>query len=246
MVRRGIGTRGRHPIGHAVAALAGRGNVTEAVALEDEISGSVDRHPVRLSLTSRADGALAMGGPWDVVSVEVDGRSLGTLAIADALRPDATNALAALAAAGTATVLVAPVEDARAAAIAAEAGCPLKAAAPSGAAVLSASAAGALSLGIPGALRLGPQSEQLGLAEASIGQAATALALCRMTATATRRSVGMSLAASALGACLAAVGLLPPWDGGLYGFTASILVAGVVSSASVVGHADRPHAGRRN
>ena len=126
------------------------GNVTEAVSLEDEISGSVDRHPVRLSLTTGVAGALALGGPWDVVAVEVDGRSLGTLTIADALRPDAVTAVAALSTAGVTTVLLAPTEDARAAAIAEQAGCPLVLTAPPGAAVLTMILSSAYIPEIPG------------------------------------------------------------------------------------------------
>ena len=199
------------PIGHAVAALAGRGNVTEAIALDDEISGSVDRHPVRLSLTTSAAGALALGGPWDVVSVEVDGRALGTLTISDALRPHAAADVTRLAVAGVSTMLVAPAEDARAAAIAIEAGCPLTDTAPPGAALLTPHPADALDTADPGVLRLGPHSEHLRLTEASIGQAVAALDLCRSVVAATRRGVAVALVLSAAGAVLAAVGLLAPW-----------------------------------
>ena len=199
------------PIGHAVAALAGRGNVTEAVALDDEISGSVDRHPVRLALTSDAAGALALGGPWDVVSVEVDGRALGTLTISDAPRPHAAADVTLLAATGVTTTLVAPVEDARAAAIASEVGCTLASAAPPESVIVTPHAEGALDIGAPGVLRLGPHSEHLHLTEATIGQTTIALELCRTVVAATRRGVAVTLALSAADAVLAAVGLLAPW-----------------------------------
>lgn len=219
------------PIGHAVAALAARGNVTEAVALDDEISGSVDRHPVRLSLTAGAAGALALGGPWDVVSVEVDGRALGTLTISDALRPHAAADVTLLAAAGVTTTLVAPAEDARAAAIAAEAGCPLATSAPPDAAVVTPHPVGGLDVAAPGALRIGPHSEHLRLTEASIGPAAIAIDLCRNAVAATRRGVAVALALSAAGAVLAAIGLLAPWAAAAVSLAAAFAVGAAARSA---------------
>lgn len=215
------------PIGHAVAALAGRGNVTEAIALDDEISGSVDRHPVRLSLTSGAAGALALGGPWDVVAVEVDGRSLGSLTIADALRPDALGAIAGLRAAGTETVLVAPAEDARAAAIADQAGCALMGAAPPDATVVTASTDLLSIAGYPDAMLIGPQSPQLRLTEAAIGYAATALALCRAVVATIRRAVSLALALPAACAVLAAVGVLAPWAAATAALGSAAIVAAI-------------------
>jgi len=220
------------PIGHAVAALAGRGNVTEAVALDDEISGSVDRHPVRLSLTAGAAGALALGGPWDVVSVEVDGRALGTLTISDALRLHATDDITRLSSAGIATTLVAPAEDARATAIAEGAGCPLSGTAPSDtAAVLTSHPEGALDVAGPDALRIGPHSQHLRLAEASIGHATAALELCRAVVAATRRGVLLALILAAAGTVLAAIGLLAPWAAATFSLAAAIAVGTVASIA---------------
>lgn len=212
------------PIGHAVAALAGRGNVTEAAAVDDEISGSVDRHPVRLSLTTGAAGALALGGPWDVVAVEVDGRSLGTLTIADALRPDAVAAIGELSAAGVATVLVAAPEDARAGAIADQAGCPLAISPPPGAAVVTASADAPGLAGFPGSALLGPESRHLRLAEASIGYAARAVALCRAVNSATRRGIRLAVAVPAVGALLAAAGVLVPWAAAAVALVTAVVV----------------------
>lgn len=202
------------PLAHAVAALSGRGNVTGAVALDDEISGSVDRHPVRLSLTSDAAGALAMSGPWDVVSVEVDGRPLGTLTIADAVRPAAADRIARLSGNGIATVLVAAPEDTRAGAIASQVGCLIVNAPPPGSAVVTSADESALSIAPPQALRLGPQSEQLRLAEASIDGAADAVFLCTAVVAATRRGTTLALGITTVGALLASVGILAPWAAG--------------------------------
>jgi len=88
-----------HPLGVAVARLAPRGNVTTVEHHPGRgISGSVDRHPVRVG------SAEWLGSPTpeapapavDRLSVEVDGRVIGTIDVVDQVRDDAAGALDAL------------------------------------------------------------------------------------------------------------------------------------------------------
>ncbi|KRF19051.1 hypothetical protein ASG90_03995 [Nocardioides sp. Soil797] len=93
-------------IGRAIAKLAGRGHLTNVVMTSGVgISGSVDRHPVRVG---RPDwiGFDHPGGDGVTVAVEVDDRALGHITVDDVLRDDAADSVAALRALGLAPVLV--------------------------------------------------------------------------------------------------------------------------------------------
>ncbi|MCW2838982.1 MAG: hypothetical protein JWR55_465 [Aeromicrobium sp.] len=78
-----------HPIGRAIAKLSAPGRVTNVVQQPGlGISGSVDRHPVRVGLPSWI-GIDHADGLGTQVAVEVDGRALGSIRVADTLRSDA-------------------------------------------------------------------------------------------------------------------------------------------------------------
>jgi Cu+-exporting ATPase len=203
------------PIARAVAHLAGRGNVSNVVTSPEETRGSVDRHPVRLSLASSSTT------PWDVIQVQVDSRVLGTVTVADALREDAAASVAALRAQGVTTVVVAPAEDPRASEIAAAAGCALVPAAPEGSALVADDA-------IAGGLLLGPASQELRLAQACVGQAAHALTLTRSVSASTARATRVALGWHGATVVLAAVGLLVPWAAGVAAL-AGCVVAGTIA-----------------
>jgi Cu+-exporting ATPase len=78
-----------HPIGRAIAKLSAPGRVTNVLQQPGlGISGSVDRHPVRVGLPSWI-GIDHADGLGTQVAVEVDGRALGSIRVADTLRADA-------------------------------------------------------------------------------------------------------------------------------------------------------------
>ncbi|MFI5430065.1 HAD family hydrolase [Aeromicrobium sp. UC242_57] len=78
-----------HPVAKAISKLSGRGKVTQIVVHDGEgLSGSVDRHPVRLGRPVWI-GIEAMGGLGVETAVEVDGRILGRIIVGDTIRPDA-------------------------------------------------------------------------------------------------------------------------------------------------------------
>lgn len=101
------------PVEQAVARLAARGRVTDVVATPGAgLSGAVDRHPVRLG---RPDwvGLVPVEGVGTTVGVEVDGRPLGRLVVADVVREHAAEVVGALAADGVRVELVSsgPADD---------------------------------------------------------------------------------------------------------------------------------------
>ncbi len=108
-----------HPVGRAIAALSGRGQLTDVRHHPGlGISGSVDRHPVRIGSPAWIETTRPVTVPPTVysppsrpavgttVDVEVDGRPLGQITVWDRLRPDASEGLAALAGLGLRPVLV--------------------------------------------------------------------------------------------------------------------------------------------
>ena len=95
-----------HPIAQAIARLAGRGRVTEVEHLTSlGISGLVDRHPVRVGHPGWI-GVDSPEGLGTTVAVEVDGRALGRITVADDVRPTAREAIDALRALGIQPLVV--------------------------------------------------------------------------------------------------------------------------------------------
>jgi Cu+-exporting ATPase len=95
-----------HPIAHAIAKLAPRGRVSNVVTQPlIGISGSVDRHPVRIGIP-RWIGVEGTEGRGTQVAVEVDGRALGWITVGDTLRPDARKGVERLSSMGLHAILV--------------------------------------------------------------------------------------------------------------------------------------------
>ncbi|MBC7595784.1 MAG: cation-translocating P-type ATPase [Kineosporiaceae bacterium] len=95
-----------HPVGRAIAKLAGRGHLTN---VEQQpglgISGSVDRHPVRVGRPTWV-GLESVTGVGTTVGVEVDGRALGHITVTDTVRPHARDGIAELRQLGLQPILV--------------------------------------------------------------------------------------------------------------------------------------------
>jgi cation transport ATPase len=95
-----------HPVGRAIARLSSPGHLTAVELFPGRgISGSVDRHPVRVG----APGWLGMEerhGLGETVAVEVDHRPFGYVTVTDQLRADAAPAVARLRALGAEVVLL--------------------------------------------------------------------------------------------------------------------------------------------
>jgi cation transport ATPase len=101
-----------HPIGRAIAKLSAPGRVANVVQHPGlGISGSVDRHPVRVGRPSWI-GIEHTGGLGTQVGVEVDGRALGRITVADTVRPDARAGISRLRELGLDPVLVSDRPDA--------------------------------------------------------------------------------------------------------------------------------------
>lgn len=95
-----------HRIGRAIAKLSARGRVTNIVHQPGlGISGSVDRHPVRVGSPSWIGTEVGVDLGTHV-GVEVDGRVLGSITVADTLRADAREGVDGLRELGLDTILV--------------------------------------------------------------------------------------------------------------------------------------------
>lgn len=101
------------PVAKAVSRLAGRGGATNVQRLPGiGVLGTVDRHPVRVG-SPEWIGVEAEDDGWGkILAVEVDGRAMGRITVADAVRDQAPTAVAALVADGYQIVLAAPGEAA--------------------------------------------------------------------------------------------------------------------------------------
>jgi Cu+-exporting ATPase len=90
----------------AVATLSARGRLTDVEVLDGlGVQGSVDRHPVRVG-SPQWIGFEAEPTIWTTVGVEVDGRRLGSITVADDVRPDLVRDVGRLRALGLDLVLV--------------------------------------------------------------------------------------------------------------------------------------------
>lgn len=104
--------RSDHPVAHAIAKLSGRGRVTQLVTHPgDGMSGSVDRHPVRLGRPPWI-GIPDRAGLGVETAVEVDGRILGRIRVGDTVRPDAKQHVDRVRSLGLEPVLVSDLPDA--------------------------------------------------------------------------------------------------------------------------------------
>lgn len=101
-----LGHAAEDPVTRAVARLSSRGKVTEVEQYDGRgISGSVDRHPVRLG---RPDwlGMAERDGVGVTVGVQVDSRPIGYITVSDDVRPDAATHVERLRGLGVEPVLV--------------------------------------------------------------------------------------------------------------------------------------------
>nr|WP_254450750.1 HAD family hydrolase [Aeromicrobium stalagmiti] len=102
-----------HRVGRAVATLSARGQLSDVEVVDGlGIRGSVDRHPVRVGSPDWI-GIDIRPTIWTTVGVEVDGRALGSITVADDVRPDLTRDVARLTALGLDLVLVSGDGDER-------------------------------------------------------------------------------------------------------------------------------------
>ncbi|MFT4287917.1 HAD family hydrolase [Nocardioides sp.] len=205
-----------HPIGRAIARLSARGNVT---GVEHHpglgISGSVDRHPVRVGEPAWIGVPATSDGPGVVVAVEVDARLLGTITVVDSVRSDAADAAATLHALGVRPVLVSSAPGARARSVADQVGI---AEAIDGdladGAGQRGSGVAALTTGplvSTCALTIGPASPQVATDDCGIATGAAALRLCHDMAATTRLAARTALGFHLVLMALAATGLFPLW-----------------------------------
>lgn len=248
-----------HPTGRAIAKLSAmRGNLTRVEQVPGlGISGSVDRHPVRVGRPSWLGLPDADAGPdtaIETVGVEVDLRPLGTITVVDIVPDSAAKAVAELEADGVSTVLVTSASMPRAAAVAEKAGVPeVRAGSASPPDTVDSvvrvardrTATGARvalltsrqSAEFPEVLVIGPDSGGDGGAEVFVYEtdtvhAVTALRLLRRADASVRRNRAGALAAHGVLITLAASGLLPP----LLAALAALAVVAVVTVFSLVTH----------
>ncbi|WP_408898321.1 HAD family hydrolase [Nocardioides sp. R1-1] len=245
-----LGHAADDPVGQAIARLSSRGKLSQVRQHDGRgISGSVDRHPVRLG---RPDwlGMEARDGAGVTVGVQVDSRPIGYIRVGDDVRPHAAQDVDRLRAQGIEPVLVSEdterntrglaeacgIEawyadrpaDSRAELVAQRRGdgrvVAVASPTPTAGADLVLTDAAAATGGIR-------------LADLDVGRVATALALTRSAARAASRSRRTGLALAALGVALAASGVLSlPLAAGY------AMVACAAVTASAVSRTDPPPA----
>ncbi|MEX0428457.1 HAD family hydrolase [Nocardioides sp. DS6] len=223
-----------HPVGRAIAKLAGRGNlsdVREHAGLG--ISGSVDRHPVRVGSPDWLGLPDAPpDGATQTVAVEVDARVLGTISVVDTVRDGSGEAVAALRAMGVEPVLVTDAPMARAQAITGQVGIESTLRPPLAQVMAQRSDEGAR-VAVLGptarraALVLGPQSDRISLERCDIVSAARAVGLCRDAAREVQLCARIALAWHAAMVALAASGVLVPWLAAVAALLGMGLVLGI-------------------
>lgn len=102
-----------HRVGKAVATLSARGQLSDVEVVDGHgIQGSVDRHPVRVGSPAWI-GIETAPTIWTTVGVEVDGRALGSITVADDVRADLAGEVSRLSDLGLHLVLVSADTDER-------------------------------------------------------------------------------------------------------------------------------------
>lgn len=203
-----------HPIGQAVAHLSGRGRLSNVEEHAGRgISGSVDRHPVRVG-DPHWVGVEAPVSVWTSVAVEVDGRPLGTMTIADELRPQVGTDVKRLRDLGLDVVLLSTDRADRTEMLAAAAGITDVRYLDPGAdahteiADLDRAVIADLRGSTPSLTTAG--GDRLELDDLAVGRVAAALGWARTTSARLRRVDRLSFAAAAASMLLAATGLFDP------------------------------------
>lgn len=210
---------GEHPISRAVSKLSARGRVTAPELLDGRgMRGAVDRHPVRVGDPAWL-GVPAEPSLWRTVAVEVDSKLLGTLTVAEEVRPDAEEQVQRLRSSGVDVHLVSRSTPQRASRVAQLAGL----AEPAGSSVSTVCAdlagrgrqvavASARPVTAPGVVPIAPGAEDVGgvgVVDPAVGRVAEAITVARTAHTSVRRGARLALGVSAAGVLVAATGLLP-------------------------------------
>lgn len=233
-----------HPVGRAIARLSTRGrlaNVAHTPGLG--ISGSVDRHPVRVG---RPDwiGLDHPDGDGITVAVEVDARALGHITVDDVLREDADASISRLRSLGIAPVLVSGgsdhnteriasatgIDDARAVApekretVVTELASTGRLVAFVGASAVNAEALSCCDLPICSSTPTRPSG--IGLNTLDVAVVASVLSLARSTHSVIRSNRLIGLATPLLGLASAGAGVLTPVTAAVFGLVSALLVVG--------------------
>lgn len=223
-----LGHAADDPVSRAIARLSSRGRLSQVRRHEDGgISGSVDRHPVRLGRPDRL-GMESRDAAGVTVGVQVDARPIGYITVADEVRPHAGEDVARLRSAGVEPVLVSEDSERNTRELAASCGIeewyadrPATArsevvdeqrrrgrvvaatgpTAPPNADLLLTDDTGDAAPTATGQSRIG-------LADLDVARVATALELARSAARSASRARRTGVAAGALGVVLSATGVL--------------------------------------
>ncbi|MEH3034326.1 MAG: HAD family hydrolase [Aeromicrobium erythreum] len=223
-----------HRIGRAIAGLSARGRLSNVEQQPGTgISGSVDRHPVRVGAPDWL-GIAAEPGLWTTVGVEVDARVLGTITVAEHVRPDAAEGVAALRALGLDVVLLSPERPDRTAEVARQSGISTVHAGLDDAgrdAVLESLAADGRRLAVAGlpSQRALVDVEDLGVRDHAVTRVAAALTASRQAVATGRRARRLALLLGGIGIGLGASGAVPPWAAAIVA-TITTVVAGAVGA----------------
>lgn len=216
-----LGHAAEDPVSQAIARLSSRGKLSQVEQHGGRgISGSVDRHPVRLGrpdwlgMAARDDAGVTLG-------VQVDSRPIGYITVADDVRPHAHEDVARLRADGVEPVLVSEDSERNTRGLAEACGIAQwyadRPADTRGALVDERRRTGhVVAVAGPSADREGDllltdaadSTRGIRLADLDVGRVATALALTRSAARAATRSRRTGLGVGLLGVVLAATGVL--------------------------------------
>jgi P-type E1-E2 ATPase len=216
-----LGHAAEDPVSQAIARLSSRGKLSQVERHGSRgISGSVDRHPVRLG---RPDwlGMAARDDAGVTVGVQVDSRPIGYITVADDVRPHAPEDVARLRADGVETVLVSEDTERNTRGLAEACGIARWYAdrpADARAGLVDEHRRGGHVVAVAGPVP-DPQADLvltdaadhprgIRLADLDVARVATALALTRSAARAATRSRRTGIVVGVLGVALAAVGLL--------------------------------------
>jgi cation transport ATPase len=185
------------------------------------VSGSVDRHPVRVG-SPQWIGVQAAPTIWTTVGVEVDGRHLGSITVADDVRPDLVRDVGRLRSLDVDLVLVSDDTEQRTHHVASLAGIgTVHVTGDSAAVVHDLVAAGrcVATVGLPAPadahLTVTTDGQSSGtptihVDDCSPARVADALSIGRSTATRVRRTRTVTVTLGLLGALVAATGLAGP------------------------------------
>lgn len=231
-------------LGRAVARLAtGRVRLTHVERSEAGMSGTVDRHPVRLGDPAWV-GASVEDDVWTVLAVEVDGRALGSLVVAEQVRENAPEQVAALRALGVEPVLVSEDTAARAQLVTEASGLPQARLVQDGDTVTSVidalrgagSTVGVIGPDAAGAdLHVGEHAagpSGIGAPDDAMARVVEGVRLARSVHASSRRSGRIAATLAVAGMALAAAGILAPLLAAAWAAGSAVVVVATASSGS--------------